>query len=292
MSVAMPVAMPMAMLPAAPLRSVMPGPQPCTTVEPGSGALRYLPGCATTSPGTSTVVPHTSHGGGSGLWVVLLAVALALVLFGALVRFRGRGARVVAAGSYPGFAVPSGMPAPRVVGPPPGSGVVTGGRVVTDTGVGTGGGVVTADHLVHHGIADDYRRMVEQQVRDLALRLGAARGARAAAQRVAALCGVLFTDAGPDEAGLERLLGGGQSPDVLDRATRTFEAARALHVRILATRHRFTWDARVTSPVLVAGRQAPWGACDGADPVAFVVAPAYVVEGRVYGPQLVYTQPS
>ncbi|WP_275411216.1 hypothetical protein [Streptomyces sp. SID8014] len=36
-------------------------------------------------------------------------------------------------------------------------------------------------------------------------------------------------------------------------------------------------------------RQDVWASCDPEAPVSFVVAPAYLVEGRIYGRQLVYT---
>ncbi|MFB7852669.1 hypothetical protein ACFC34_37430 [Streptomyces sp. NPDC056053] len=53
---------------------------------------------------------------------------------------------------------------------------------------------------------------------------------------------------------------------------------------------RHEWDFNHTegTPV-IPGRQEPWPTCDPLQPVRFLMGPAYVVDGRLYGLQTVYT---
>ncbi|WP_328335843.1 MULTISPECIES: hypothetical protein [unclassified Streptomyces] len=53
---------------------------------------------------------------------------------------------------------------------------------------------------------------------------------------------------------------------------------------------RHTWDfTHEVGTAIVPSKQEVWPACDPADRIAFAMSPAYVVDGRVYGRQYVYT---
>ncbi|WP_328380593.1 hypothetical protein OHB13_37945 (plasmid) [Streptomyces sp. NBC_00440] len=53
---------------------------------------------------------------------------------------------------------------------------------------------------------------------------------------------------------------------------------------------RHAWDfTHEAGTVIVPSKQEVWPTCDPARPIAFAMSPAYVVDGRVYGRQYVYT---
>lgn len=53
-------------------------------------------------------------------------------------------------------------------------------------------------------------------------------------------------------------------------------------------RHEWNFDHTEGAPI-IPDKQEPWPACDARQRVRFLMAPAYVVDGRVYGLQVVYT---
>lgn len=64
----------------------------------------------------------------------------------------------------------------------------------------------------------------------------------------------------------------------------------ALAERIAKTglAHEWSYNCTTGAP-LDPERQEAWASCDPEEPVSFVVAPAYLVDGRIYSRQLVYT---
>ncbi|MGV4923671.1 hypothetical protein K2224_01445 [Streptomyces sp. BHT-5-2] len=52
--------------------------------------------------------------------------------------------------------------------------------------------------------------------------------------------------------------------------------------------HEWSYAHTVGAP-LDSGRQEAWASCDPDAPISFLVAPAYLVNGRIYSRQLVYT---
>jgi hypothetical protein len=52
--------------------------------------------------------------------------------------------------------------------------------------------------------------------------------------------------------------------------------------------HEWSYAHTVGAP-LDPGRQEAWASCDPDAPISFVVAPAYLVNGRIYSRRLVYT---
>jgi hypothetical protein len=79
----------------------------------------------------------------------------------------------------------------------------------------------------------------------------------------------------------------GSTKKVLDRVYRDTVAIRTLAVE-LGLDHRWDFSA-VAGTVLRADYQAPFGRCDPSRPVEFVVFPAFLVEGRVFCRQRVFT---
>ena|ERR1039457_1147680 len=99
----------------------------------------------------------------------------------------------------------------------------------------------------------------------------------------------LFRGSESDIDGLLSLFGGAKG-DISNLAASM--ATRAAHLRqqIADIGIAHEWDFRAElSGAIDEDRQEAWLTCDPADPISFVVAPAYVVQGTVYEKQLVAT---
>jgi len=154
------------------------------------------------------------------------------------------------------------------------------------------GDVTKEESLVHLGLAREYTVLVTQRLLHLAHQLveeNQAERSLKVAQAVAKLCHLLFR---PHPA---------RSRDVLNsfRLAKDHSLAASvdqitgatLNLRQQAnqTPDRITWDFAVELDSRVHDGQRTWGSCDPSHPVRFVVAPAYLVNGRIFSPQLVYT---
>lgn len=62
-------------------------------------------------------------------------------------------------------------------------------------------------------------------------------------------------------------------------------------LRLRATSAHLTWDFTVDKGARIRPDQTPWGSCDLADPVRFVVTPALLIDGELCRGQVVYTSP-
>ncbi|WP_381553092.1 hypothetical protein [Streptomyces eurythermus] len=69
---------------------------------------------------------------------------------------------------------------------------------------------------------------------------------------------------------------------------RTDCVALANRITKIGLPHEWSYTYTAGAP-LDPERQEAWASCDPEAPVSFVVAPAYLVDGRIYGRQLVYT---
>ncbi|MEU7874370.1 hypothetical protein [Dactylosporangium sp. NPDC049140] len=157
------------------------------------------------------------------------------------------------------------------------------------------GAAATARHVEHQEIAERFRTFIDQEMTSAARAAVLAKRRRALrrpepdqeqiAERLAELCRAMFGGPDIDEARLRGLL----------------EEAPDWPVRLAATGAELRWRARAASPEGTwdfeakpgqpadAQSQRVWGEYRPDGNVAGVVAPAYVVAGRVYEPQRVTT---
>ncbi|MEU8242974.1 hypothetical protein AB0C07_32355 [Actinoplanes missouriensis] len=163
-------------------------------------------------------------------------------------------------------------------------------------------GVSDEDDLVHDNLAELYHNLVTQQLREVArLRWGRIRrdrpvtdGPMAQARLVRDLVGLIVTG-GADEGDLIRWLASDGTGDPTDADRRTVEGAcvQARRLRAgIATSVKvamFAEDVPRGKP-LAEGAGRPWPGCPADGTVAFVVAPAYVLRGRVLTEPLVFTE--
>jgi hypothetical protein len=150
--------------------------------------------------------------------------------------------------------------------------------------------------LIHAHVAKEYSILVEQRLRHAATEFAqrAAPGGERQSYRVAriveSLCNVLFRDGGSSlPAYFKRLQLDHGDPWAAGIESVAHESA-ALRAKAAESADEVDWDfsAELDAP-MDEERQRPWGSCDPADPVRFVVAPAYVARGVIYRAQLVYT---
>ncbi|MFF3864012.1 hypothetical protein [Streptomyces sp. NPDC002209] len=153
-------------------------------------------------------------------------------------------------------------------------------------------------HCEHQNLALRTRRLVEQSIHSFA-------------RRYAARCGIFLRhphrERAPHLVGrLTRLLLA-ESPSTATEMQRSLQLADDgghIEARLTGLRSQcselgddirraglqHTWDFDFTpGGPLDPARQETWPTCDPVHPVQFVMAPAYVVDGRVYGRQIVYT---
>ncbi|WP_432864897.1 hypothetical protein [Microbispora rosea] len=154
--------------------------------------------------------------------------------------------------------------------------------------------LASADISVHLRNAASYRYLVEQQLQRLVRRGLKANGTTAAkpervARVMSELCRVLLVeDIDRDriqmsfkenrEASLDGLVS-----EICEQAMdirRTIEMSPGLH--------NWEWDAEIGVPVNP-DHQDVWSSCDPDRPIRFLIAPAYMVDGHTFSPQIVFT---
>ncbi|WP_405423857.1 hypothetical protein [Streptomyces erythrochromogenes] len=163
--------------------------------------------------------------------------------------------------------------------------------------------LATNSHNTHQTIALAYRALVEQRVQAFAraeFRHSRHNDRWHERQRlprfIAELSKHLFYGNGgriPLVPELRTALGLSRDSDTGNESLRTLRSeCLTLGKRTETAGLHAYWDFTCSSDAaLDSERQEPWSPCDPNDPVRFVVAPAYVVEGQVYARQYVYTSP-
>ncbi|MCJ0869167.1 hypothetical protein [Streptomyces sp. AP-93] len=158
--------------------------------------------------------------------------------------------------------------------------------------------LATSNHSTHQVIATDYRAVVEQRIQGLARSqvagsrmMGRYSDRQIIPRFIGLLCEQLFTQGVLLQSPhIQRNLG--LASDAL--AVGPIDSVRGVCQEL---RHRSrqaglaaVWDFTYTRGVaLNHDMQEPWPSCDPRAPVRFVVAPAYMVDDRVFARQYVYT---
>jgi hypothetical protein len=149
-------------------------------------------------------------------------------------------------------------------------------------------GSANLDHSVHEDRADRYRNLVQQSCQRLArAALGSATTSpRRVAQEISTLCRKVLLDR---PSALTLCLTMGLSPE--EHIHQAAELLDAVATVSDGGASDVVWDFELSrGRALDPSRQVPWGSCDSAAPVQFVVAPAYCVDDRVYAKQLVFAE--
>jgi hypothetical protein len=166
------------------------------------------------------------------------------------------------------------------------------GRVLADITTGRAD-LQDESHILHIELASDYHSLIMQWMQRIARKIIGTRSrgslAHALGQQVADFSDYLFRGTQPDIDGLLSSLGK-IDPEIYELALSMCKRASDLRRRISDIGVHHEWDFRTeTSGVLSEERQEAWLTCDPTEPISFVVAPAYLVQGRVFGKQLVAT---
>lgn len=149
----------------------------------------------------------------------------------------------------------------------------------------------TLNKAAHITSAERYLDLVAQDLQYLAREQQreshAVSSVRLLATQIQCLCQDLFIDQISNannlcrRNGLDPIKHASTARDIIHKATEISGQTNAVHWRMHAlSGHR-----------LDPSYQEPWGPCDPEAEVAFVVAPAFVVDDRVYAKQLVFTTP-
>ncbi|MFJ8933785.1 hypothetical protein ACIRLA_45200 [Streptomyces sp. NPDC102364] len=157
-----------------------------------------------------------------------------------------------------------------------------------------------ARHGEHQTLARRFRTLIEQDFVTFARRF-ADRCDHVldwpAAERSARLIGILserlFARSLPSKQHLVRQLrladhAGHAEAAIADLYNRCTDLAARIHEAGL--HHSWDFTATIGDHVDPA-RQDAWPRCDSRAPISFVMAPAYLVDGHIYSPQIVYTRP-
>jgi len=152
--------------------------------------------------------------------------------------------------------------------------------------------LTAGEYLEHVEISARYRHLIGQRLLDLAA-APAAPGALAEARVRACLARALF-DPESIAAGFVRAqdaLRRDGVPVPADLFQSLWDEAEEIRRDAAATGHHCRWlfDAEPGVPVDPSSQEVCEG-CAAGDPVAFVLAPAYVVDGRIHVKQLIFTQ--
>lgn len=164
--------------------------------------------------------------------------------------------------------------------------------------------LTTGDYMVHHDIAKRYHDLIGQEFVGVAASMGNLDPEQEALMR-SFLAIFLFMpeqfSRGPDATyrglheAIDRILQGGPRRMIpWGSFARVWEAAREIRDAAARSGHRHEWrfDYEQGAPVDQSWQDVYHG-CGPEDPVVYVVAPAYVVDGeRIYAKQLVFTEPS
>ncbi|MEI5100940.1 hypothetical protein RB200_23370 [Streptomyces sp. PmtG] len=153
-------------------------------------------------------------------------------------------------------------------------------------------------HCEHQALARRTRTIIEQGMYSFARRY-ADRCAivfhreerERAPYLVGLLCRLLLTNDLPPAREIQRSLHLADDDGHIEAGLITLRgkcSELARHVHRAGLHHEWDFDHAEGAPV-VPERQEPWPACDPLQPVRFLMSPAYMVDGRVYGLQIVYT---
>ncbi len=158
------------------------------------------------------------------------------------------------------------------------------------------------DDLLHDHLSQLYQNLVSQQLRQLArLRWARVRGARPAAEGPMAQARIvrelvrLTVAGGADEDDISAWLRGDGRDDLTDPERRAVEGACGQARRLKAGMAAAAKPAVFVENVprgepLAAGAGQPWAGCSPDGAAAFVVAPAYMLRGRVLTEPMVFTR--
>lgn len=157
-------------------------------------------------------------------------------------------------------------------------------------------GAPTVDGIVQPDIADAFTRFIEQSVHHFArVCLAGQRqpaNGRDIARLISRLSEAFLLDHGNSRQMTDRLLRGRPPAQVaieplVDRLYGDADELRRWITRVCGSHH---WDFDLVSGSrLNPERQRPWGRCDPAHPLRFVVSPGLILDGRLYCKQRVYT---
>jgi hypothetical protein len=149
--------------------------------------------------------------------------------------------------------------------------------------------LATVDDAVHSTLADQFRNIVEQDMQHLVrdhLRLHHARsGPSAVAAAISALCRELLSEQrSPDPA--TTCLRLGMDPTNHVRMLQDI----GIKLEQLQRPGNVVWDFQAQPGTLLDHPvQQPWGQCDPALPIQFIVAPGYRANGKIFAKQQVFT---
>lgn len=149
----------------------------------------------------------------------------------------------------------------------------------------------------HQLVAQDFRAFVEHRLYPLAQAAASTstlqipREAPASLWLLGIAASALFQERPrPDTLTHALQLGATAERDLADRTEHAYTSALAFWNRSQTTRLPFCWDFRFTAGERTdTTRQETWPSCPASAPAQFVIAPAYVVENRVYAHQRLYT---
>lgn len=154
--------------------------------------------------------------------------------------------------------------------------------------------LTSGDHIVHLEISKRYCHLISQQLLDVVATSGTV-DTLAEARFRAGLARALFKPSsiasGPWQA-LEALNHDG-IPVSAEAFQSLWDEAERIRAEAAASGHGCRWLFEVEPGSGVnTSMQEPYEGCYADDPVAFAVAPAYIVDDKVYVKQLVFTQPA
>lgn len=150
-------------------------------------------------------------------------------------------------------------------------------------------------HILHLSLAGDYRSLIMQWMQRVARKMmhpkSRSRLEYELGRQVGDFSEYLFRGEEPDA---DRLLSslGPIDPELYELAVSMCDRAATLRNNIANIGVHHEWDFRTEiSDVIDEERQEAWLTCDPTEPVSFIVAPGYLVQGLVYSKQLVMTGP-
>ncbi|NJP43277.1 coiled-coil domain-containing protein [Actinacidiphila epipremni] len=154
--------------------------------------------------------------------------------------------------------------------------------------------LVSDAYLAHQEIRAEIDNLADQILTDIAARFVQADGEREEAAVIGRLARQLLQpgDQMPAADELARHMAEAGHPGVgPDDLRSACVAASGIRSRAAATGHAVTWDYDLAEGArLDSARQRPFSRCDAGAPAAFVVMPGYVVDGKVYVKQRVFTE--
>ncbi|MFD6113771.1 hypothetical protein ACFWG0_27185 [Streptomyces yangpuensis] len=154
-------------------------------------------------------------------------------------------------------------------------------------------------HSDHQALAQRTKRLIEQDIHPFARRYAERCGelwAKNRHQRTPYLVGqlsrLLFAEIPAAPHSIVRTLGFVDSDGYIEASLQSLHtqvSQLAADIRAAGLRHEWDFSFTAGRP-LAPERQEAWPACSPHAVPAFLMAPGYVVDGRVYGLQIVYTE--